>query len=220
MILTEAPIITSMTELYEPLPPRTIRLLRVLPGDGEEVPIQCELLIFPLPERNDQLQLYEALSYVWGSMDTPYSILVSGRPVHIGQNLYQALHRLRHHVLDRVLWIDAICINQADTREKEQQIPLMWQIYHLAGRVVVWLGEEADNSTQALKAIVSAGANQTLPDLLDPWETHDPDSQDRPRHLNLDDAAEVSILAIFTRPWFRRIWVCLIWAGHCFICKG
>ncbi|KAF2995487.1 hypothetical protein E8E14_004234 [Neopestalotiopsis sp. 37M] len=146
-----------MAKLYEPLPARTIRLLRLLPGDSGEVPIQCELLLLPLPENASQLHLYEALSYVWGSEDTPNSIIVSGQTVHIGANLYHALLRLRHHLIHRVLWIDAICINQTDTREKEQQIPLMSQIYHQAGRVIVWLGEEADDSTEALQAILQAG---------------------------------------------------------------
>ncbi|ETS87873.1 hypothetical protein PFICI_01701 [Pestalotiopsis fici W106-1] len=149
-----------MAELYEPLPPRTIRLLRVLPGDTE-APMECELLLLPMPESSGQMQLYEALSYVWGSEDKPRSILVSGHLVHIGTNLYQALLRLRHRVLDRVLWIDAICINQADTGEKSQQIPLMSQIYHQAGRVIVWLGVEADDSTRALDVIINANGNRS-----------------------------------------------------------
>ncbi|KAI0140338.1 heterokaryon incompatibility protein-domain-containing protein [Pestalotiopsis sp. NC0098] len=148
-----------MADLYEPLPPRTIRILRLLPEKAHIDPIKCELLQLPLPENTGDLQPYEALSYVWGSGGASQSILVSGTTLRIGQNLYQALLRLRHRLIEKVLWIDAICINQADNQEKEHQIPLMLQIYQAASRVIVWLGEEADHSTQALNAIVKAGAN-------------------------------------------------------------
>lgn len=148
-----------MADLYEPLPPRTIRVLLLFPGKCHADPIQCKLLPLSLPENTGELQAYEALSYVWGGGGTPHSIDVSGTSVDIGQNLYQALLRLRHPFIEKILWIDAICINQADDQYKERQIPLMLQIYQAASRVIVWLGEEADGSTKALKTIVEAGAN-------------------------------------------------------------
>jgi hypothetical protein len=40
------------------------------------------------------------------------------------------------------LWIDAICINQADLDERKQQVQLMRDVYSGASRVVVWLREK------------------------------------------------------------------------------
>lgn len=40
------------------------------------------------------------------------------------------------------LWIDAVCIDQANAPEKGMQIPLMGEIYSRAGRVLAWLGAD------------------------------------------------------------------------------
>ncbi|KAK4155829.1 heterokaryon incompatibility protein-domain-containing protein [Chaetomidium leptoderma] len=42
------------------------------------------------------------------------------------------------------IWIDALCINQADTAEKNAQVPLMSRIYRQAEQVPIWLGPEND----------------------------------------------------------------------------
>ncbi|PSN74825.1 hypothetical protein BS50DRAFT_452007, partial [Corynespora cassiicola Philippines] len=44
--------------------------------------------------------------------------------------------RLPH---DRILWVDAICINQTNLEEQEQQVALMQDICKLAARVLVYL---------------------------------------------------------------------------------
>ncbi|KAF8856327.1 HET-domain-containing protein, partial [Acephala macrosclerotiorum] len=55
-------------------------------------------------------------------------------------NLYWALWHLRHENRTRVLWIDTLCINQEDEKEKNHQIRQMGRIFERAGVVVAWLG--------------------------------------------------------------------------------
>jgi hypothetical protein len=64
----------------------------------------------------------------------------SGRKLNITTNLFDALKRLRLPDADRVLWVDAICINQFDLEEKNIQVPLMKDIYSKASVVLIWLG--------------------------------------------------------------------------------
>ncbi|OTA90543.1 hypothetical protein M434DRAFT_77799 [Hypoxylon sp. CO27-5] len=45
----------------------------------------------------------------------------------------------------RPIWIDAICINQNDRAEKENQVKLMDKIYANATTVKIWLGEANDS---------------------------------------------------------------------------
>jgi len=111
-------------------------------------------------------------------------------PIYIGKhcvnvtvNLHAALLRLR----DRS-WIDAICINQENKQEKEQQIQLMARIYGQANRVVVWLGEAADNSDKALEEIRFAGGKGST-------------------NSSTNKTIQQAVLALLQRPWFRRIWV-------------
>lgn len=39
----------------------------------------------------------------------------------------------------RVLWVDALCINQSDEQERSHQIALMADIYRKASKVLIWL---------------------------------------------------------------------------------
>ncbi|KAF7893856.1 hypothetical protein EAF00_007370 [Botryotinia globosa] len=99
---------------------------------------------------------YIALSYVWGSPADKKIILVNGIEMRVTQNLHTALIELRksNWVGRRVnLWIDALCINQDDLDEREQQVELMRDIYAMAWQVVVSLGSSASNTTMAYTAL-------------------------------------------------------------------
>ena len=50
----------------------------------------------------------------------------------VGQNLWEALHYLRKRVNGLRYWIDAICINQADIPERNQQLRIMPHIHESA----------------------------------------------------------------------------------------
>ncbi|KAF2030776.1 heterokaryon incompatibility, partial [Setomelanomma holmii] len=60
--------------------------------------------------------------------------------VTVTPNVHDVLVTLRLRTDARVVWIDALCICQADAREKSDQVPLMSRIYSAAERVIVWLG--------------------------------------------------------------------------------
>jgi hypothetical protein len=168
---------------YSPLSPSSIRLLRLLPIGDNPKHLRCELFEYPLQHSDKSCHPYEALSYTWGSGDTPKSIAVNDQNLHITQNLYTALLRLQDHLCSRVIWIDAICIDQGNGKEKEHQIPLMTEIYAKARRVVVWLGEVEDDSDQALEEIrlTAEGATARF--------------------------SSPAISKLLQRPWFERIWV-------------
>lgn len=67
--------------------------------------------------------------------------------------LYTALQYLRDGQSSQVMWIDAICINQADLDERRHQVQLMKHIYSDAVRVLVWLGEEDEDSRLAMSIL-------------------------------------------------------------------
>ena len=58
-------------------------------------------------------------------------------------NRTAAMRRLRNKKKRRVLWIDAICIDQSSMDERNQQVELMGDVYSKARRVILWLGEES-----------------------------------------------------------------------------
>ncbi|PYH92203.1 hypothetical protein BO71DRAFT_286159, partial [Aspergillus ellipticus CBS 707.79] len=134
------------------------RILRLRPHKDRNAPIQCDLIDFALASDSHRPHLYEALSYVWGSEEKPRSRLIGDKSLDVPENLYTALSYLRDPGFDRLLWVDAVCINQDDDdREKERHIQSMAKICSQATRVVVWLGETADQSDEVLEMIRVAG---------------------------------------------------------------
>jgi hypothetical protein len=84
---------------------------------------------------------YEALSYTWGSQtENKVNILINGKLFAVGHNLWEALRDMRSSTDERILWIDAICINQANITERNEQLRIMPHIYTRAQSVAVWLG--------------------------------------------------------------------------------
>jgi hypothetical protein len=89
-----------------------IRILTLHPGAFTD-PVTVSLTITSFTP--DQVPVFEALSYAWGSPENPENILVgesekSGyNTLSVTQNLSQALPYLRYEDKSRALWIDAIC---------------------------------------------------------------------------------------------------------------
>ena len=119
----------------------------------------------PLPEKELN---YEALSYTWGSSKDQVTAKVTdpshlgNTTIQIGLNLACALRYLRHSGIARTFWIDAICINQDDADERNAQVKRMGDIYSIANRVVVWLGEQADDSKHAFSTLDYLGKQVEL----------------------------------------------------------
>lgn len=82
---------------------------------------------------------YEALSYTWGEEAASVRILLNGEEFMVRPNLAYALAALRISE-PCVLWVDALCINQQDTTERNHQVGMMGGIFRRAERVLVWLG--------------------------------------------------------------------------------
>lgn len=83
---------------------------------------------------------YEALSYRWGISDATEVIFLNGQRFRVRKNLFDALVHLRSQNGDRLLWIDAVCIDQSNFEERKRQVGLMDFIYTRATHVLVWLG--------------------------------------------------------------------------------
>ncbi|KAJ8126432.1 hypothetical protein O1611_g7208 [Lasiodiplodia mahajangana] len=137
-----------VTLQYKSLDPskKEIRLLKLLNG-GWNDKIRCELYVVSLRDEPK----YEALSYAWGSPTDLVDIVVNGVTFPATQNLHAALRRLREQIRSsgdnegrRTLWVDAICINQQDTGEKNHQVQLMGDIYSQTTNGLLWLGEQPD----------------------------------------------------------------------------
>jgi hypothetical protein len=138
------------THRFEPLADGDqIRLLHLAAGNPDD-PLSGEIERVHLTSSS-----YEALSYEWGHPERKHIItLQDGSVVHITKSLHDALRDLRQDYASgsrRSIWADAICINQDDLQERQQQVAMMGTIYRNATRVVTYIGPEKDDSSLAIE---------------------------------------------------------------------
>jgi hypothetical protein len=171
-----------------------IRLITLKSGDVKE-DIQCLLTQHSL----NQAPAYEALSYAWGNSTEVMPISINGCMVHIRSNLYSALRHLRCQKNIRILWVDAVCIDQNDNTEKDHQVMIMKRIYECANQVIIWLDEATRGSGLALEKIKEA-ANFRKEELVSKtlqWA----------RDEIFGTEAWIEFLNFFHREWWTRTWV-------------
>ena len=187
-------------------------MLDLFPG-APESPIQCRLRVVTFAADNPPK--YEALSYCWGKdHNTKVIDLVGGPLISVTPNLELALWHLRLSYRVRTLWIDAICINQKNARERDSQIEIMSRIYRDAKRVVVWLGEASDTTEQAVLLLVKLsdaieifGENSQSRSVWD-WPELKEFLGVKVGVLEYHRSGPVKALNDFMRlPWFGRLWI-------------
>lgn len=167
-----------------------IRLLRIHPGlQGK--PIRCSLQFY----YRYNMPAYTAISYCWGYNSRTHEIIVNGVPIKITKSAFEVLSNMRSNWKSQVIWLDAICINQTDTSDKEQQIPLMPDIYSDAKEVVVWLGKSKTSDL----AVSLVNRLFLINRLQETAKTRFP-------YLIPIDAAR-ALKRMLKRGWFGRVWV-------------
>ncbi|KAF2205799.1 HET-domain-containing protein [Delitschia confertaspora ATCC 74209] len=186
--------------LYSKLPigltPRTIRLLSIRPLSTPDN-LSAKLEVAELKDGLD----FTTISYTWGDPKIYANISVNGHDIGIAKNLTILMHQLLAEEQQqkcensvrspgRRFWIDAICMNQNNVNEKEEQVPLMAAIYGIATTTLIWLGPAADDSDLAMD-LVNGISDQD-------FEEFDSSETSSPRW--------VAHRLLFARQWWRRVW--------------
>lgn len=192
-----------------------IRLLKLLPAKFLTDIIRCKIFHASLAEQHSKGVVYEALSYVWGSEESLSSIFLeyinpdvaSGlqstqvpdtdqdfwHPFSVTQNLAAALRCIRKTDSERIVWIDAICINQKDLDEKAHQVGRMRDIYLATTQVIVWLGElQHAEITLDFLSRLPTDANGNIDYVYD--------KKDAPQWDACSDL-------FYKTPWWSRSWI-------------
>lgn len=209
------------------LGPDEFRLLRL--PDADDAAPAFTLHTFRL----DAAPPYIALSYTWVDpvlpSDAPASsssstspphrriITLDGRPFPVLPNLLDALTRLAAARPGRYIWIDGICINQADHAERALQVRAMDAVYSRAAETVIWLGEATEATRRALPSLQAMGEGASAEERILHWgrtETFGDafvadDAESLRRNglpaMTADDWTDVA--DVVNRTWFRRVWV-------------
>ena len=146
-------------------------------------------------------------SYGMGGQKSNGCIICDGQNVTVGAELNEALRRIRDEDEERVLWVDALCINQLDINERNQHVQRMGEIYAKADRVLIWLGEYIGCAYETLETLNAL--HQKIVDFQEEAKflargairakfLTDPEIQ----HLRWDLLSD-----LLNRAWFERVWV-------------
>ncbi|KAI9868244.1 MAG: hypothetical protein M1813_006989 [Trichoglossum hirsutum] len=165
-----------------------VRILELLPGpEGSQ--LSGRLVRYSLDDRYAR-QPYGALSYMWGEATAAKSIrLNQNTALEITDNLEAALQVLRYQDRVRVIWVDAICINQADIQERNHQVQLMRLIYRNSETVHIWLDIDIDLASPAMAKL------QTF------------DDQSTEEDLGTDALFWGPLSAVFKNQYWTRLWI-------------
>jgi hypothetical protein len=205
---------------------REIRLLRIAPGP-EGSPIEISTFVTTLPsasvEENGNIipnrdkfsislgvcQPYEALSYEWGDPDSPrHSIMLDRQPFEIRRNLFLAMICLRRELVTEALWIDAICINQADHRERGHQVQMMGSIYQCAQTVRVWLGADIPSFSDASRFVDKVVIYSSLEyGIAHGFEVLNEQMQNHMKSLLIAEEGWQALAEILEQSYWSRIWI-------------
>ncbi|KAK4446693.1 heterokaryon incompatibility protein-domain-containing protein [Podospora aff. communis PSN243] len=189
---------SPLTSPYAPIDPAsdTIRLLRL---EGDRTGIHGSLIHCSL----SNAPKYTALSYAWGSPESPSEIKINGLPVSIRRNLWEALKAIqsinfqpRRDDVEEVmgmLWVDSVCIDQNNTAEKNHQVQQMAAIYSTAAMVISWLGPHTLDSTM----LFEWGNNLKTPP---PWDWNDTDNE-------TGNGVRKAIKQLLERDYWHRLWI-------------
>jgi hypothetical protein len=193
---------TFIHELLES-PYKQIRLLRFVqagPTDADNVSIQFSTLT------DGEAPEYKAISYTWGDETDIRTIQISGKCFTVRRNCHYALWQTWLHYPNDCVWIDSICINQADVGETSVQVQKMSQIYENAHTVLLCVGPHQDRSDR-LKDYAG-----DLKRILESYDgKNDLDFYGRAwtalRGESYAYKAVETIRAFMTRPYWSRLWI-------------
>ncbi|OMP83174.1 Heterokaryon incompatibility protein 6, OR allele [Diplodia seriata] len=218
-----------------------IRLVEVAPGMPGD-PIYCRIGKYGAPLTTGDIE-YSAVSYCWGDPQLTREINVlqvdfdaNGSPspctkadfvpFNVTSNLYNLLERVRHNpyscvdgqALSERLWIDALCINQNDTHERNEQVALMGDRYSKAKMVQIFLTtEDIPNYLGVVISGLAKNLRPGSPQNADFWHVHEACLLSRSVAFTLtdretketieEDAFLEELGELFGSPWFQRVWV-------------
>ncbi|KAF2840154.1 HET-domain-containing protein, partial [Patellaria atrata CBS 101060] len=167
-----------------------IRLVTIIPGEGSRIECTIKVVSLTLPPE------YTALSYCWGNPKVTRDIYIGDHVLTVTTNLYAALMHLRLKDKPVTLWVDSICINQADISERNRQVSLMGVIYRKAKMTIAWLGESDDESHQCF-------------DILEflAWGLQDQAGNQFYHRLQLKNLKFQKLVKLFSRCYWIRSWI-------------
>ncbi|KAK0370186.1 HET domain-containing protein [Colletotrichum limetticola] len=199
------PIDKTASFQYQPLEKGVdcTRFLSIHPAKNDSDPtISCALNHIAFGEKPS----YEALSYRWGEEAPVHTIVLNGHPFLVRKNLRDALLYLQNRGNGGLLWVDAICIDQANVQERNRQVAIMRHIYFRARTVVVWLGSTYSQFQEGMGPLEARFAPEESSMDESPTTATESGEANDEHATNLECEREM-VLRLAKDEYWNRVWI-------------
>ncbi|KAH7176176.1 phosphoribosylglycinamide synthetase [Dactylonectria macrodidyma] len=204
----KAPGAAAETSPYSStLQPSEFRLICLPAVDAHDCPLHLTLEVYDLEDCPE----YETVSYTWAGEDRDGALC---QPIYVGpfwdvllqtKNCWEMLRFVRPWRGTRMLWVDAICIDQSNIPERNSQVANMGRIYSTCTRVIVYLGPDIAvplHGRHPRRRRLHELESGTVTPFFPPQPGDKPgDSPVRP------DAPPHRLSDLLGRRYFSRVWV-------------
>jgi hypothetical protein len=181
------------------------RLVTIHAAPNRDDPVFCSVKTVTFSMK----PVFETLSYRWGPEDAGKTIFTDGKMLRVRSNLHDALLFLRQK-RSLLLWIDAICINQADKVERSQQVGIMPHIYSRASTVLVWLGAQYSKYQSARRPSNHPARRGRSPTARDESLGIPPQNCDASAEGNTAEQDQVNVdmlEELYSDGYWSRVWI-------------
>lgn len=148
---------------------------------------------------------FYTVSYTWGNKSfSDETITLDTGTLPILHSLVPFLRMVsKHEMFDDKdwWWVDSLCINLKDGKERESQVSIMADVYKSARKAVVWLGDRVEDGSDC------TGAVKFLKYLSTVGLAFDADESIRERLRSTEFAQQWAVVSnLLARPWWTRVW--------------
>ena len=168
------------------------------------IPLHGEMIHIKLED--EEKPQYETVSYFWGNPARCSLIIVDEKALRVPENTERTLRKLANTDRQRVLWIDAVCINQDDVEERSCQVAIMSIIYESSTGNMIDLGDADSMDSRAIENIdaIFEEICEATGDLKNVVETIIQNGSWGRSESSLGTPVDVeALIQFFSRPWFR-----------------
>ncbi|KAL1597723.1 hypothetical protein SLS60_008209 [Paraconiothyrium brasiliense] len=190
-----------------------IRLVEITPGSTKD-DLSLQMRVWPLT----QSLPFTALSYTWGGSQMISPVRLNGTEFLLMPNVKAFFDEIltrsersyasppRRDWMATRFWIDSICINQKDNKEKSSQVSRMTEIFKWAEIVLTWLGPETGDNGVGSSVVETCGQGQAN-DEDDEGDEGDEGNEFLEETSEDDETFNKRFLAMTSLPYWTRAWV-------------
>ena len=190
-----------------PDPSKQFRLLSFEPSSTNTL-IDCQLQVHDIADSPP----YYAISYHYGDPSAVDTVLVNGQETQVNRNCWHALHQVKAQSRAGLFWVDSVCINQTDVKEKSLQVHRIAAIFSGAEEVWACFGPASGDSDFLLHKLASFPTEDPTFTANTSFAERSDDLQRRTVNWMIslgDDFGRfaTALKAFGARPFFSRMWI-------------